>query len=133
MLGAEEYGRVVDARMRLALARGDIECVERLLKESEAPAKTLMRSTKLAPVAARLDALAALQLRKAVEEAASRLLQPETYLEPFALRALGLVRADPTLLNQAAERFDTMTLAWHAAQTRSFLVGIHAFKPLKRS
>jgi DNA-binding SARP family transcriptional activator len=122
-LGAEEYGRVVDARMRLALVRGDLTRVEQLHQESETPAKTLIRSSKLAPAAARLDGLAALRRRDAVEQEASLLLAPRTYLEPFALRALGLVREDAALLEQAAARFDAMELAWHAAQTRNALAG----------
>jgi DNA-binding SARP family transcriptional activator/class 3 adenylate cyclase len=123
-LDAEEYGRVVDARLRLALVRGDLERTERLLAESERPAKTLFRSTKLAPAAARIDALLALRRRETLEEEAPPLVQAETYLEPFALRALGLLREDPILLEQAAERFDAMTLAWYAAQTREMLVGM---------
>ncbi len=121
-LDAEEYGRVVDARLRLALVRGDLERAERLLAESERPAKTLIRSTKLAPAAARLDALSALRRREALEEEAPPLVQAETYLEPFALRALGVLREDPILLEQAAERFDAMALAWYAAQPREMLV-----------
>jgi hypothetical protein len=122
-LGAEEYGRVVDARMRLALVRGDLERVDQLRADSERPAKTLIRSTKLAPVAARLDSLAALARRDVLEREAPRFLAANTYLEPFALRALGLVREDAALLERAAERFDAMALAWHAAQTRRMLVG----------
>ncbi len=118
-LGAEEYGRVVDARLRLALVHGDLERAERLLAESERPAKTLIRSTKLAPAAARLDALAALRRREALEQEAPPLVRADTYLEPFALRSLGLVREDRILLEQAADRFDAMALAWYAAETRS--------------
>jgi hypothetical protein len=120
-LGAEEYGRVVDTRIRLALVRGDLERVERLLAEAEAPQKTLIRSTKLAPVAARLDALAALRRREEVESEAPGRLRPGTYLEPFALRALGLVRRDEGLVGQAAGRFEAVGLGWHATQTRELL------------
>jgi DNA-binding SARP family transcriptional activator/class 3 adenylate cyclase len=120
-LEAEEYGRVIDTRLRLALVRGDLERAEQLLAESERPAKTLIRSTKLAPAAARLDALAALGKRAALEKEAPPLARPGTYLEPFALRALGLLRADPNLLEQAADSFDAMALAWYAAQTRKIL------------
>jgi hypothetical protein len=120
-LGAEEYGRVVDTRIRLALVRGDLERVERLLAEAEAPQKTLIRSTKLAPAAARLDALAALRRREEVESEAPGRLRPGTYLEPFALRALGLVRRDEGLVGQAAGRFDAVGLGWHATQTRELL------------
>ena len=51
------------------------------------------------------------------EEAAVPLLQPGTYLEPFALRTLGVVRSDRALTEQAVERFDAMGLRWHAAKT----------------
>ena len=118
-LDVEEYGRVVDTRIRLALVRGDLARVESLLAESEAPRKTLIRTTKLAPVAARLDALAALGMQEQVEAESPGLLRPETYLEPFALRALGIVRADESLLDGAAARFEAMGLGWHAERTRT--------------
>ena len=117
--GAEEYGRVVDTRIRLGLARGDLARVEKLLATVEAPRKTLIRSTKLAPVAARLDALAALRMQDRVEEEAPRWLQPGTYLEPFASRALGAVRGDEALLERAATGFHAMGLDWHAPHTRA--------------
>ncbi len=120
-LGAQEYGRVVDTRIRLALARGDVKTIKKLLGESTVPHKTLIRSTKLAPVAARLDALAALRQRDRVEVEAPSWLQPETYLEPFALRALGVVREDEALIGRAVAGFDAMGLDWHAAQTRALL------------
>jgi hypothetical protein len=116
-LGAEEYGRVIDTRIRLALARGDSARVEVLLAEAEVPQKTLIRSTKLAPVAARLDALAALRKRDRVEVEAPRWLQPGTYLEPFALRALGVVRGDEALIEKSGAAFQAIGLDWHAAQT----------------
>ena len=56
-----------------------------------------------------------------VEAEASRLLQPGTYLEPFALRALGLVREDASLIERAERRFEAFGLDWHAAQTRALL------------
>jgi hypothetical protein len=122
-LGVEEYGRVFDTRIQLALARGELGAVERLLAEADRPRKTLIRSTKLAPVTARLDALAALGRRAEVEADAVPLLRPETYLEPFALRALGLVREEGDLVEQAVGRFEAMGLAWHAGQTRQLLTG----------
>ena len=118
---AEEYGRVVDSRIRLALVRGDLDTVRRLLAQTEAPQRTLIRSTKLAPVAARLDALAALSERDRLETEAPRWLQPDTYLEPFALRALGVVRDDRLLVERAADCFDALGLAWHSARTRASL------------
>ena len=44
-----------------------------------------------------------------------------TYVEPFALRALGQVRGDASLIEQALARFEEMGLEWHAEQTRDLL------------
>jgi DNA-binding SARP family transcriptional activator/class 3 adenylate cyclase len=121
--GTDRYGREESA-IWLALRRGDLDTVERLLGELERPGKSLLRSRKLAPVAARLDALAALERRDTLEQDAPPLLRPGTYLEPFALRALGLVRGDPALVEQAADEFEAMALGWHAAQTRNLLAGV---------
>jgi hypothetical protein len=54
-------------------------------------------------------------------EQAPRFLLPKTYLEPFALRALGIVRDDRALIDQALERFRTLELDWHAAQTEALI------------
>ena len=72
-------------------------------------------------MATHLDALAALGEGARVEAEASRLLQPNTYLEPFALRALGLVREDAKLIERATKRFEAFGLDWHAARTRALL------------
>jgi hypothetical protein len=48
-------------------------------------------------------------------------LKPKTYLEPFALRALGFARKDDGLIAQAIQRFEAMGLDWHAAETRKLL------------
>jgi hypothetical protein len=111
------YGLTIDApRLRLALVRGDLEAAERLLESGEA-----MYFAELAARAARLDALAALGKRDRVEEEARPLLRPNTYLEPYALRALGLMRQSENLIAQAIERFEKMGLDWHASQTRALL------------
>jgi hypothetical protein len=55
--------------------------------------------------------------RERVESRAPLYLRPRTYLEPFALRALGIVRQDQDLLAQANARFDAFGLEWHRAQT----------------
>ena len=54
-----------------------------------------------------------------VERLAARLLQEGTYVEPFALRALGIVRQDDELLARGHERFAALGLVWHAAQTET--------------
>jgi len=59
--------------------------------------------------------------RARVEAEAGPLLQADTYLEPFALRALGIVREDANLIERAAGRFDAFGLDWHAAHTRALL------------
>ena len=120
--GIDRYGRE-ESPIWLALHRGDLVEVERRLEELEQPGKSLLRSRKLAPVAARLDALAALGRRETLEHDATPLLRPGTYLEPFALRALGAVRRDETLVVQAAQRFETMGLTWHASRTTALLRG----------
>jgi hypothetical protein len=52
-------------------------------------------------MATRLDVLTRLGERKRVEEEAPAFVRPHTYLGPFALRALGCVRGDRELLEQA--------------------------------
>jgi DNA-binding SARP family transcriptional activator len=121
--GVDHYGRT-ESLIWLALHRADLAAAERLLDELERPRNSLIRSRKFSPIAARFDALAALGRRETVERDAPQLLRPQTYLEPFALRALGLVREDPELIERAAASFDAMTLGWHAAQTRRLLSGI---------
>jgi hypothetical protein len=111
------YGLTIDApRLRLALVRGDLEQAEELLESGEA-----MYFAELAARAARLDALSALGKRKQVEDEAAHLLRQGTYLEPFALRALGLMRQDHGLLARAIERFEALELDWHADETRALL------------
>jgi hypothetical protein len=78
-------------------------------------------SFALPNAAARLDALAAAREQKVLESEAPLFLRKGTYPEPFALRALGIVREDDSLIEQAAARFDAMTLTWHAEQTRAML------------
>ena len=117
--GMAGYGTVLDApRVQLALLRGELAAVESLLGE---PGVRRANWFYLSSMATHLDGLAALGDRARVEAAASGLLRPDTYLEPFALRALGLVREDAGLLERAAGRFETLGLGWHAARTRALL------------
>ena len=71
--------------------------------------------------AALLDSLVALGDTARIESEAQAWLLPGTYVEPFALRALGVARKDPQLLAQAAARFAAMDLQWHAAETQKLL------------
>ena len=118
-LAMSGYGTVLDTpRLLLAIHRGDLTAVESLLGE---PAVRASNWFYLSSMAAHLDGLAALGERERVEKEAARSLRPETYLEPFALRALGLAREDDALVGQAAERFEAFGLEWHASSTRALL------------
>jgi class 3 adenylate cyclase/tetratricopeptide (TPR) repeat protein len=120
-LGVEGYGIAVDGlHARLALIRGDLVTVGRLLDDSGTWAEWWFGH--LSSLAVRLDGFVALGRYDEVEEEAQRRAQPGTYLEPFALRALGQVRGDRSLVDRAAARFDEMGLAWHVAQTRAILI-----------
>jgi class 3 adenylate cyclase len=107
----------------LALLRGDLERLDALVDRSAATWQWSMDGSLYA-LAVKLEALIALGRPGEAEEAAVRLLQPGTYLEPFALRTLGLVRSAPALTNRAVERFEAKGLAWHAARTRESRVSV---------
>jgi hypothetical protein len=102
----------------LALLRGDRDRVAGLLESSGDAWQWTLDASPHA-LATKLDALIALGRPGEAEETATSLLEPGTYLEPFALRALGRVRSDPALTERAAERFEAMGLGWHAAKTRA--------------
>jgi class 3 adenylate cyclase/tetratricopeptide (TPR) repeat protein len=117
--GMTGYGTVLDTpRLQLALRRNDLATVESLIGE---PGVRRSNWFYLSSMATHLDGLAALRERARVELEASRLIQPGTYLEPFALRALGIVREDASLVERAADRFAQLGLGWHAARTRALL------------
>jgi hypothetical protein len=67
---------------------------------------------------ARMNALVVLDRRAEIEAEAPAMLKPKTYLEPFALRAIGYARGDEELIQQAVERFEAMGLDWYATETR---------------
>jgi len=123
-LGMEGYDLVLSApRMRLALLKGDFDALEYLVGDLE---NVLGRKHSywfnVSSVAMRLDAFVALGDRARLEEEAESLLElRKTYIEPFALRALGQVRGQPELVRRALERFEEMKLDWHAEQTRALL------------
>ncbi|MEX2405750.1 MAG: adenylate/guanylate cyclase domain-containing protein [Actinomycetota bacterium] len=116
-LGMEGYSHLFDPRyIEIAIARGDLAEIERKLSEWS-PEGFL----DVEGLIARLNALVALERRAEIEEEAPALVKPRTYLEPFALRALGYARGDDGLIQQAIERFEAMGLDWHAAKTRSLM------------
>ena len=71
-----------------------------------------------------LDALVVLGDRGSIEAEAPKWLRPKTYVEPFALRALGFARADESMLADAAVLFEGMELDWFAGETRRLLAPI---------
>jgi hypothetical protein len=124
-LWMEGYGFTLDTpRLRLALRRGDLEQVERLLGNPNTGHGWHRGWFVFANTAARLDALAALHDRKRLEGEAPAHLQPRTYLEPFALRALGQVREDEKLIEQALASFRALGLDWYASETQSLLAAV---------
>jgi hypothetical protein len=105
-------------RTWLALLRGELDEADGLEPIDLARGQTWYA---LPAAAARLDALAALKERSLVERDAPALLRAGTYLEPFALRALGAVREDEALIQQAVDCFEAIGLEWHAGQSRKLL------------
>ena len=102
-------------RIRLAIARGELDLLEQLVAEALPPPPAKNWWT-LCTEAARLDALAALGDRRTVDAEAPAFVVPATYLEPFALRALGVVHDDEVLLARACGSFAALGLDWFASQ-----------------
>jgi tetratricopeptide (TPR) repeat protein len=117
-LGMEGHSLALDnVRVRIALARGDLDEVARLVE----PEPTFRFVFGVPTLTARLDALAALGDGERVEREAPQFLGSRTYFEPFARRALGIVRDDRALLEQALASFEALQLDWHAARTQALL------------
>jgi class 3 adenylate cyclase len=119
-LTTEGYETVLAApRAHLALARGEIDVAMALVPPFD---EYELQTWFALPIAtARLDALAAARDRDRLEREAPRFMRSGMYMEPFALRALGIVREDDELITRALDRFEVMRLDWHAAQTRALL------------
>lgn len=113
-------GTLAPLRIRLALARDELAVLERLIEDAVPPPPAKNWWT-LNTESARLDALAALRDRSTLESEAPVFAIVGTYLEPFALRALGVVREDEPLIDRAVRCFDAMGLSWHAEQTRAIV------------
>jgi class 3 adenylate cyclase len=115
------YGLTLDTpRLRLALARNDLDEAERLLVLPDTGHGWHRGWFIFGNVAARLDALAALGRRDEVEEEAPVHARRPNYLRPFAFRALGRVRGDSDLLRDALADFESLGLDWHAAETKTY-------------
>jgi AAA ATPase domain len=113
------YAIMATPRARLALWRGDVDRLAELITGDE----WLQRQTwfSLPTASTRLDALAVIGSPAEVADAAERLGRPGSYLEPFALRAVGIARQDDKLLARAHESFRALRLDWYAAQTDSYI------------
>jgi class 3 adenylate cyclase/tetratricopeptide (TPR) repeat protein len=123
-LGMEGYDLVLTApRLRLALLKDDLDAVERLVATlSSFMGRKHSYWFDLSSQVLRMEALIQLADSAAIEDEAVPLLEHRrTYLEPFALRALGQVRSDRSLIEQALARFEELGLGWHAEQTRALL------------
>ncbi len=104
-------------RMRLALAREDVGALQELLDDTEWYSR---QSWFLLPGAAvRLDVLAVIGDEQAIQS--EDLLARTGYLEPFMLRALGIIREDEGLIAQADDRFRALRLDWHADQSEALI------------
>ena len=123
---AETFGMVGYARIHLArtiplaVIRQDRAEVRRLLDSIQPGWLTGGAWEQLAAV---FDALVFLNDRGRIEAEAPPWVRPDSYVAPFAVRALGVARADQTLLDDAVHRFEAMGMAWHAEQTRRMLGG----------
>jgi len=112
------------SKLRLALARGDLLAVERLVDSVELrpragghAAAGIDRVRLDDGAAAFLDALVALGARERIESEAPQWVSSRTYVQPFALRAVGVARADDRLLDEATTRFRAIGLDWRADET----------------
>ena len=119
-LRMEGFGWIMDTpRIRLALHRHDLTTVNRLIS---APTSFKWKRAAWyfpAAVATHLDALAALGEAERFEADANEFLEGESVLQAFAMRALGIVRGDPVLMEAAASRFQDYGFESQAANTRA--------------
>ncbi|HEY3461839.1 MAG TPA: AAA family ATPase [Gaiellaceae bacterium] len=114
--GMEGYDAATDGpRIWLALSRGNLEEVHDLVEGLD---PDLLKPSIGEIRCALFDGLAGLGDRERIEVDAPEWIERGGYPRPFALRALGLVREDEGLVEQAAQAFDAMGLSWHAQRTR---------------
>ena len=114
-IGMEGYTEFDAPKLRLALFRDDLAELRRIVDSMELAGFV---QYEFDTPAALLDALVAIGDQERAEAEALAWLRPGTYVEPFALRALGVARKDAQLLGEATARFASMSLDWHAAETR---------------
>jgi class 3 adenylate cyclase/tetratricopeptide (TPR) repeat protein len=118
-LGMEGYTSAVNPpKLRLALARSDLAELRQLVDSMTEEELQPWAYTSLSGC---FDALAVLGDRDRLEEHAPRWLGSRSYLEPFAERALGQLRGDRSLVEQAAAHFEAMGAAFYVRETRALL------------
>jgi class 3 adenylate cyclase len=119
-IGMVGYGvSVHPPQLRLGVARRDLDALRVVLgslDEEEELAVYAYNSW-----AALLDALVALGDAAGIEARAPMALRAGPYVEPFALRALGVAHRDDMMLRDAVGKFDAMGLEWHAGETRKLV------------
>jgi hypothetical protein len=117
-LQVEGFGWIMDAPLiRMALHRGDLAEVRRLIDASDFPITRRQTWYFTAAVAAHFDALVALGDLERAERDAREFLDTGTVLTAFATRALGSLRGDRALLAEAAESFERYGFDDQAADT----------------
>jgi tetratricopeptide (TPR) repeat protein len=99
-------------RARLALLRGQVDDVDSLVGPLDLGEGRIWFALQSA--SARLDGLAAARDGERLEREARPFLGRRSYLQPFALRALGIVREDRQMIEQARVVFESMGLDWFA-------------------
>jgi class 3 adenylate cyclase/tetratricopeptide (TPR) repeat protein len=116
----EGFGWIIDTpRIRLALHRHDLTTVNRLISASTSFNWRRGAWYFPAAVATHLDALAALGDAERLEAEAAEFLTADCVLQAFAMRALGILRGDPVLMEEAASRFEDYGFESQAANTRA--------------
>jgi hypothetical protein len=117
---AERYAAILTGpRLRLAMGRGDVGVVRSLVEQPMMERGSMWWYP--GAVTSYLDALAVLSDRERIEEDAPRFLEYPSALQPFALRTLGLVRGDPSLLEESAGMFELLGFELQAANTRALV------------
>jgi class 3 adenylate cyclase len=115
--GMEGYDAWVrPSEVALAVARGDLVTLERKLEDWKPEGFADVEG-----LVTWLDAFIALDRKAEIEKEAPALVKAGTYLEPFALRALGYARHDGGLMARAIALFDGFGLDWFTSQTRQML------------
>ena len=102
-------------RARLALLRGELDGIDSVIGPLDLAEGRIW--FELQSASARLDVLAAARERERLELEALPFIGRPTYLEPFALRALGIVREDEGMVERAHVAFEAMGLGWFAEET----------------